>query len=327
MDKKIALKEVAETGRILLKEKLVARTWGNFSAKIGENRCVITPSGLGYENMEPKDLVELDINTGESVGIHKPSGEKAVHMAAYKVFKDAEFVIHTHQIAATAIGLGDISSLDLTADENELLGGVNIAAYGMPGSDELGKNVEEALKNNAMCILMAHHGVLIVASSREEAIKKALLLEKICERNLKGQSNVKYTALDELFKELKSLCEGKHIIQINSSNVLALAERDCDFWAQIDDMAMMIGEKMPICAPNAHEIMGLLKDYGAVLVKGYGAFALTEDEEDAAAAGILIEKAATAALHAKALGVNADLDRTDAAFMRKDYITRYSKEK
>ena len=44
---------VVEAGRRLLERGLVARTWGNISARISEHRFVITPSGLAYETMTP----------------------------------------------------------------------------------------------------------------------------------------------------------------------------------------------------------------------------------------------------------------------------------
>ena len=43
MDKR---REIIDTGIGLLEEKLVARTWGNISARIDADNYLITPSGL-----------------------------------------------------------------------------------------------------------------------------------------------------------------------------------------------------------------------------------------------------------------------------------------
>ena len=59
MDEKTILEQVAETGRLLLEKRLVARTWGNFSARLDEAQFVITPSGLGYEQMSADDMVRF----------------------------------------------------------------------------------------------------------------------------------------------------------------------------------------------------------------------------------------------------------------------------
>ena len=38
-------------------EQLIARTWGNVSARVSENSFLITPSGKSYDDMTLDDLV------------------------------------------------------------------------------------------------------------------------------------------------------------------------------------------------------------------------------------------------------------------------------
>ena len=52
---------VIEAGLRLLEEGLIARTWGNISARISEDQFIITPSGLAYETLEPEQLVKVNI--------------------------------------------------------------------------------------------------------------------------------------------------------------------------------------------------------------------------------------------------------------------------
>ena len=112
MDKR---REIIDTGIELLEEKLVARTWGNISARIDADNYLITPSGLDYTSMREEDIVSVNIKTGEYTGINRPSGEKGVHSAAYEVFDDVNFVVHTHQTYATAVSLAGFDSLEATA--------------------------------------------------------------------------------------------------------------------------------------------------------------------------------------------------------------------
>ena len=116
---------IADTGRELLNKGLVARTWGNISVRKDENRFAISPSGLGYENMQADDVPIYDMESETWEGNRKPSSEKKVHAAAYKIYPDVNFVIHTHQDFATAIGLADVKELELTPDEKELLGRIS----------------------------------------------------------------------------------------------------------------------------------------------------------------------------------------------------------
>ena len=111
MDKR---REIIDTGIELLEEKLVARTWGNISARIDADNYLITPSGLDYTSMREEDIVSVNIKTGEYTGINRPSGEKGVHSAAYEVFDDVNFVVHTHQTYATAVSLAGFDSLEAT---------------------------------------------------------------------------------------------------------------------------------------------------------------------------------------------------------------------
>lgn len=84
---------------------LVARTWGNVSARVSEEQFVITPSGLGYEHMQPEDLVLVNISDLSYEGERKPSSEKGIHADAYRLRPEVNFVIHTHQDKASVYGI------------------------------------------------------------------------------------------------------------------------------------------------------------------------------------------------------------------------------
>ena len=119
MEEQMARRLVAAEGKKLQQAGLVARTWGNISCRIDENHFVITPSGLDYETMTARDLVLMDIRNGVCCGVHKPSSEKGVHLAAYQTFPEVGYVIHTHQTYATAIGLCGFEQLAMTEEEAE----------------------------------------------------------------------------------------------------------------------------------------------------------------------------------------------------------------
>ena len=119
MEEQMARRLVAAEGKKLQQAGLVARTWGNISCRIDENHFVITPSGLDYETMTARDLVLMDIRNGVCCGAHKPSSEKGVHLAAYQIFPEVGYVIHTHQTYATAIGLCGFEQLAMTEEEAE----------------------------------------------------------------------------------------------------------------------------------------------------------------------------------------------------------------
>ena len=134
MDKR---REIIDTGIRLLEEKLVARTWGNISARIDADNYLITPSGLDYTSMREEDIVSVNIKTGEYTGINRPSGEKGVHSAAYEVFDDVNFVVHTHQTYATAVSLAGLDSLEATAGSPAGSESFETTAVSLAGFDSL----------------------------------------------------------------------------------------------------------------------------------------------------------------------------------------------
>lgn len=100
-----AKKLVVEAGKKLLETGLIARTWGNVSARISDTQFVITPSGRAYDTLTPEEVVVVNIDDCSHEGDIKPSSEKGIHADAYKHHPLVNFVIHTHQKAATIVSI------------------------------------------------------------------------------------------------------------------------------------------------------------------------------------------------------------------------------
>lgn len=162
-----ARKLVIETGLFLVKEELIARTWGNISARISDSEFIITPSGKPYDTLKETDLVKVQISDLSYEGDIKPSSEKKIHAEIYKFNDNVNFVIHTHQNYATSLSL--LKQVDLAP----------IAKYGLPGTKKLKNNVSKALVLNpsSKAILLERHGVICFGESYDEAKDVCLKLE------------------------------------------------------------------------------------------------------------------------------------------------------
>ena len=185
VEESIARALICDTGRELLKTGLVARTWGNVSCRLDEKHFLITPSGLDYLKTTPEDIARVELGTMEWEGKRKPSSEKGVHAAAYELFPEVGFVIHTHQNCASAIGLAGFDSMDITAAEREALGGVAKAEYGLPGMKKLKNAVRAAMQTGAHTVFMVNHGVVVCGKDKKQAMERVQLLEEVCRRNLR----------------------------------------------------------------------------------------------------------------------------------------------
>ncbi len=318
---------VAEGGRRLLAEGLTARTWGNISARAGENRMAITPSGLSYETMTPEDIVCVDMATGAWEGGHKPSSEKGIHLAAYQVFPQAGFVIHTHQTYASALGLAGFDRLPITEAEHAALGGIALAEYALPGTKKLAAHVTDAFLAGARVVLLARHGAVIVGKDADEAFARARLLEQICRRSCRGQCDV-FTADQELTERCVAAASWKFgsVRACATAATLCCAAEKQKVYAQLDDMAQIIGPVIPAAEPEETALLRALEKTDVVLVKGVGALCRAKTAEDCQAQCLLADKACAAWLHTRALGVKSRLPLADVYLMRGVYLQKYAKQ-
>ena len=346
MDKR---REIIDTGIELLEEKLVARTWGNISARIDADNYLITPSGLDYTSMREEDIVSVNIKTGEYTGINRPSGEKGVHSAAYEVFDDVNFVVHTDQTYATAVSLAGFDSLeatagspaglesfettagsptgsesfDITEEEIEKLGGIALAEYGLPGTKEITNACKSALLTGAHTVLMIHHGVLVLGKDKEEAMKRVKLLESICERNVKRA--IKDNTLNNYLKALGTCPEDnssyRYCEVLTDKALIALSNSETEIFSQLDDVSQMIGTKI-VTVDSLDKALKLSDN--AVLIKGVGALIKAENKDDLEALKVLMNKMAIVKLYTKAKNVKAEISIEESDFMHYDYVNRYS---
>ena len=346
MDKR---REIIDTGIELLEEKLVARTWGNISARIDADNYLITPSGLDYTSMREEDIVSVNIKTGEYTGINRPSGEKGVHSAAYEVFDDVNFVVHTHQTYATAVSLAGFDSLeatagspagsesfetsavspagsdsfDITEGEIEKLGGIALAEYGLPGTKEITNACKSALLTGAHTVLMIHHGVLVLGKDKEEAMKRVKLLESICERNVKRV--IKDNTLNNYLKALNTCPEDnssyRYCEVLTDKALITLSNSETEIFSQLDDVSQMIGTKI-VTVDSLDKALKLSDN--AVLIKGVGALIKAENKDDLEALKVLMNKMAIVKLYTKAKNVKAEISIEESDFMHYDYVNRYS---
>lgn len=182
MDINAAKELVIEAGKKLVEEGLIQRTWGNVSCRIDGTCFAITPSGMDYLSLTPDKIVVVNIEDLSYEGDIKPSSEKGIHAACYKLRPDCNFVIHTHQLAASLYGLPGFDCISSTAPFGSILGdNVPLASYGLPGTGKLRNGVIEAVKrSNSKAVLMHHHGALCMGSDSDEAFRVAQTLEIVC---------------------------------------------------------------------------------------------------------------------------------------------------
>lgn len=326
MNEREMKQQVADTGRMLVEKGLVARTWGNISIRRDETSFAISPSGLGYEHMNADDVPVYDYKKDTWEGTRKPSSEKKIHAAAYQIFPDVQCVIHTHQDYATAVGLTGLDNLKMTKEEQELLGEICIAKYGLSSTKMLKKNVEAAFLTGARVVLMVHHGAVILGKDRDEAMKKAECLENVCKRTVEAVLKTCKTPKTPVRVSKKLRAAYPNLVIVTDGQLRYFAERG-GFHAQLDDIAQMNGRKLRAVENKSSAILRAFKKQDAILVKGVGGMILTEDEEDAQALRLLLIKAAMTKRYTQCCSVKKELSGIDCALMHFVYQKKYAKKK
>jgi L-fuculose-phosphate aldolase len=169
----------------LVSSGLVVGTAGNVSVRDGD-LIAVTPSGLDYARLTP-----------ELVGVHRldgapveaplpPTSELPLHLAVYAA-TGAGAVVHTHSVAATALSTltDELPALHYYV---AFLGGpVRVSPYATFGTDQLARNVVEALRDRTGCI-MANHGAVTTGPDLATAHIASVYLEWLCEVYLRASA-------------------------------------------------------------------------------------------------------------------------------------------
>ena len=173
----ILKKDLVEVGRRIYARNYVASNDGNISARIDEERAVITPTGVSKGFMTVEDMVVVTMEGKVLSGNRKPSSEMFMHLQIFKERPDVQSVCHAHPPYATGFAVAGIPLDKCVLPEVVVaLGGIPLVEYGTPGTEEFYKPVLRLLgKYDAF--LLANHGALTVGKDIYNAYYKMETLE------------------------------------------------------------------------------------------------------------------------------------------------------
>ncbi len=341
---------VIEAGLRLLENKLIARTWGNISARISKDEFIITPSGRAYDRLTPADLVKVRVADCSYTGNIKPSSEKGVHAAAYALRSHVGFIIHTHQYYASAV-----------AAECRTIRTAPCAAYALPGTTKLRRFVADSIRNNPYenAFLMARHGTLILGSDMEKAFARAEALEDKCRELVESRVRLNAAEADREFDTSKVNIRALPFVKVVSDPyIMKCCEKGKTVGSYIDDFAQIVGPDMQVVDCDEWVVERTLLGYStnqmargfigkmpmtgaldrmggqqpalnsaigrnAVLVRGVGAVCAGKTKSDAEAIAMIVSKNCAAACYTK---YAKPLGNIDARLQRYIYLTKYSRQ-
>ena len=331
LNKDEAVRLVMEAGHRLVEAGLTARTWGNISARISDTQFVITPSGISYDRLTPELIVTVNIGDCSYEGDVKPSSEKGIHADCYRLRPDVNFVIHTHQLCATAWGvIGKPMRL-----RDGLLGEfVPNAEYGISSTKKLRKNVAASVEQHpkAKAVFMRGHGVLCLGEDCDECFAVAKRLEWLCRQKVEEALPLKGSDKEPLVitDELRSLAGGAELLFTDTPAVFEASHAREEKYPVIDDMAQIAGTGFAcVTALDGWEKKAAraLRNSNIVFIRHRGAICSGANTDECEAVATVAEKNCLSALYASLYGVDARLGSADALLQRTIYKAKYSKLK
>lgn len=110
MDVAAIIDQLVASGRLFHRHGWVPATGGNFSARIGENRFLVTASGCHKGELSAGDFLVVDSDGTPEDTTRKASAETLLHTAVYRTFPATGAVLHTHSVPATLLSrrLGEV---------------------------------------------------------------------------------------------------------------------------------------------------------------------------------------------------------------------------
>jgi L-fuculose-phosphate aldolase len=181
-----AREAIVATCQELSRAGLVVGTAGNVSVRSGD-LVAVSPSGLRYAELTP-ELVGVHRLDGTAVEAPlRPTSELPLHLAIYAARPEVGAIVHTHSPAATALStlVDEIPSVHYYV---AMFGGpVIVAPYATYGTEELARNVVQALRDRTGC-LMGNHGAVTVGPDLMSAHDKSGYLEWLCDVYLRASS-------------------------------------------------------------------------------------------------------------------------------------------
>src|SRR5215203_3206564 len=175
--------EVARVAKQMVASGLVTGTSGNVSARTPEGDVLMTPSGLDYGELEPGDVVLVDVNGRVLVFYLAPSTETPMHTGIYRARPEVGALVHTHSIFATTLAclgwpIPPVHYMLTTLAEDAT---IPLAPYTTYGTERLAAYAAEALGESRNACLLQNHGTITVGRGAEEAFSRTVVLEEMAE--------------------------------------------------------------------------------------------------------------------------------------------------
>ena len=171
---------VATACRLIAMEGFADLTLGHVSARLPGDRAIwIKRKGLALDEVEPDDVIALDLDDPDGLRDRAFHLESVMHTEVYRARADVNAVIHGHPIYATALGATDGTLRYMTHDAVLFTDGLGIYDDGPALVTEVSQATRVAAAlGTRRAALLRNHGVVVAGEDLRWAVLTAITLER-----------------------------------------------------------------------------------------------------------------------------------------------------
>jgi L-fuculose-phosphate aldolase len=181
--------------------RMTTTSGGNLSIRDDDGSIWITPARVDKGGLTRDDIVVVRPD-GAVEGRHKPSSEFPFHRAIYAARPELRGIVHAHPVALVAFSIcRRTPDTRLLPTTRRVCGRVGFAAYALPGSEALGRNIAATFAEGADCVVLENHGVVTGGASLGEAFERFETLEFCAKTVIKASQLGTVRSLNEADSE------------------------------------------------------------------------------------------------------------------------------
>lgn len=174
----IVATEICYYSSLLWQKGFADGNGGNLSAKLTNDRFLVTPSNFSKLGLKKDQLILAD-ETGKQLSNfdHKISSEFSTHLAIYRRKTEIKAVIHSHPPYTLSFACTDFFPLEpLTPEAFIWTGDISLIPFFLPGSLELSEYIGSMISPLEVLVLK-NHGAVTSGRSLKEAWFRCEVLE------------------------------------------------------------------------------------------------------------------------------------------------------
>jgi ribulose-5-phosphate 4-epimerase/fuculose-1-phosphate aldolase len=175
------LRTFMEASHKMGSHQLLLCSSGNLSWRIDNDIMLISQTGSWLPNLTKDQICISRLTDGMLLNSVRPSMDSGFHFGIMRERKDVKVIMHFQSLYATTLACmpDPPDNFNVINEVPMFIGPVTMLPYICPGSPELGKKVTDTMKNHDL-IVLRNHGQVVVGSSFDDVIQKALFFELAC---------------------------------------------------------------------------------------------------------------------------------------------------